>query len=208
MSKQGALGEYVNRSTMQLPLKQFVAYASDVPLSGASAGVVAKADLNACAFFQLLLVIGRLMYRAKGNLYVVTAALVEEVVKEHGGALLDMLCNMREVANALRTAFENKGSPFVLRFLAECREDGEKKTPKMPRDLELPDLRQATTELLSLLSRDRCNAKAIGNAVRKCTRAPGGEMWLSVGAVILQTAVELAFPNHRGEYFVFLYVLF
>ena len=76
---------------------------------------------------------------------------MKEVVKLHGGVLLSMLCKMGEVADALCVAFQTKCSPFELRFLAECHEDGEKKMPKMPHNLELPDLRRSIVEFCSLL---------------------------------------------------------
>ena len=69
MSKPGPVRAAVKNSTRELPAEEFVERVAEVPIGGgADAGVCAPVDLNAWAFFQLLLVVGALLRAARERL--------------------------------------------------------------------------------------------------------------------------------------------
>ncbi len=202
MSTPGPVRAAVKNSTRELPAEEFVERVAEVPIGGgADAGVCAPVDLNAWAFFQLLLVVGALLRAARENCYVVTNALVQQVLEKHGSALLAELSKIKDLTDMMRSAYRAKGSPLMLKFLVEYREATDTKTGKYPRDATRPDLWASAMELLGWLERKRTNLKGIGNAWRKISRAPGGEVWLAVSVIVLHAAVTNIF-GRSGACFV------
>jgi hypothetical protein len=202
MSKPGPVRAAVKNSTRELPAEEFVQRVTEVPTGGgADAGVCAPVDLNAWAFFQLLLVVGALLRAARENCYEVTTALVVQVLEKHGSALLAELSKIKDLTDILRSAYRAKGSPLMLKFLVEYREENDTKTGKYPRDATRPDLWASAMELLGWLDRKRTNLKGIGNAWRKISRAPCGEIWLALSVIVLHTGVTKIF-GRSGACFV------
>lgn len=198
MSKPAVLGEIVNKYTVDVSLSTMMD--KFVNVKGVVCGKVeVVVDLAAWVHWSTGLAAAHVLKAMKENMGEITYDWLEEQVAKCD-KLREDLEMLRHCVEKMRDEFVRKGASVTLRFVAELREPGEIKTPKIPRDLKPPD-EERFGRLYASLHKKRPNFVSIKDWWRECTRGPEGHDWATLGVSLLFVAVNSVFARMSESVF-------
>jgi hypothetical protein len=180
----------VNEHTHPLPVNAYVNKFARVRHGGGN--VCVGVDLAAWEHCATGLAVAAVMAESKRkNGGELTLDFVSKVLDEHWACanLLGDLRLLKSFVDAVSAAFARHDATTTLCFFAELREEGEKKTPKIPRDLGPIDEKRFAI-LNGMLTKKRLNLNGAADWFRECCRGPEGKDFCALGVAVQWLAVQ------------------